>query len=84
MSMTTNKENIKEEVMENETMGIEVIDTPEKEESKIKKFWNKAKKPLAIAAIVAGAFGAGVVTDKLVSGGSNDEPEDDEEENVEE
>ena len=83
MAMSTNKK-IEEEVMENETMEIEVIDTPEKEESKIKKFWNKAKKPLAIAAIVAGAFGAGVVTDKLVSGGSNDEPEDDEEEIVEE
>lgn len=83
MSMTTEKK-INEDVMENETMEIEVIDTPEKEESKIKKFWNKAKKPLAIAAIVAGAFGAGVVTDKLVSGGSNDEPEDDEEEIVEE
>ena len=83
MAMSTNKK-IEEEVMENETMEIEVVETPEKEESKIKKIWNKAKKPLAIAAIVATAFGAGVVTDKLVSGGSNDEPEDDEEEIVEE
>ena len=45
-----NKENTKEEVMENKTMEIEVIDTPV-EESKIKKIWNKAKKPLAFVAV---------------------------------
>lgn len=77
-----NKENMKEEVMENKTMEIEVIDTPV-EESKIKKFWNKAKKPLAFVAVAAAAFGAGVVTDKLASGGSDQEDQDTEE-NVEE
>lgn len=77
-----NKENMKEEVMENKTMEIEVIDTPV-EESKIKKIWNKAKKPLAFVAVAAAAFGAGVVTDKLASGGSDQEDQDTEE-NVEE
>ena len=77
-----NKENTKEEVMENKTMEIEVIDTPV-EESKIKKIWNKAKKPLAFVAVAAAAFGAGVVTDKLASGGSDQEDQDTEE-NVEE
>ena len=77
-----NKENMKEEVMENKTMEIEVIDTPV-EESKIKKIWNKAKNPLAFVAVAAAAFGAGVVTDKIVSGGSDQEDQDTEE-NVEE
>lgn len=77
-----NKENTKEEVMENKAMEIEVIDTPV-EESKIKKIWNKAKKPLAFVAVAAAAFGAGVVTDKLASGGSDQEDQDTEE-NVEE
>lgn len=77
-----NKENMNEEVMENKAMEIEVIDTPV-EESKIKKIWNKAKKPLAFVAVAAAAFGAGVVTDKLASGGSDQEDQDTEE-NVEE
>lgn len=77
-----NKENTKEEVMENKAMEIEVIDTPV-EESKIKKIWNKAKKPLAFVAVAASAFGAGVVTGKTVSGGSDQEDQDTEE-NVEE
>lgn len=83
MAMSTEKK-INEEVMENEAMELEVIETPEKEESKIKKIWNKAKKPLAVVAVVATAFGAGVVTDKLVSGGSSDSEDNDEEEIVEE
>lgn len=82
MSMTTNKENTKEEVMENKTMEIEVIDTPV-EESKIKKIWNKAKKPLAFVAIAAAAFGGGFMAGKTVSGGSDQEDQDTEE-NVEE
>ena len=81
MSMTTEKK-INEEVMENEAMEIEVVETPV-EESKIKKIWNKAKKPLAFVAVAAAAFGAGVVTDKIVSGGSDQEDQDTEE-NVEE
>lgn len=80
MAMTTkNNEIVNEEVMENEVMDIDVIDeTPE--ESKIKKIWNKAKKPLAFVAIAAAAFGAGVVTDKLASKGASEEEETTEEE----
>jgi len=80
MAMTTkNNEIVNEEVMENETMDIEVIETQE-DESKIKKIWNKAKKPLAFVAIAAAAFGAGVVTNKLASNGSSEVDEETEEE----
>lgn len=40
----------------------------EKKEGLGKKIWNKVKKPLVVAAAIAGGFGAGVLTDHFVLG----------------
>lgn len=56
-----NKENLNEEVEMNveETAATEVVEV--KEESKIKKIFNKIKKPLTYAAVLAVGIGVGLV-----------------------
>lgn len=73
-----NKEVMNEEVMVNEET-TEVIETPV-EESKIKKIWNKIKKPLSYAAVLALGVGIGLATIKTVG----DSDQEDTEETVEE
>lgn len=54
-----NKEVMNEEVKMNEEAATEVVEV--KEESKIKKIFNKIKKPLTYAAVLAVGIGAGLV-----------------------
>lgn len=56
-----NKEVMNEEVMMNETeTAVEEV----KKESKVKVIWNKIKKPVAYAAVLALGIGVGFVTAK--------------------
>lgn len=66
MSMTT--ENLNEEVVMENQEAVEVVGQPE--ESKIKKVWNKIKKPLGYTVIALVGFGIGLASNKFGSTGS--------------
>ena len=55
-----NKENLNEEVKMNEEAAVVEI----KKESKVKVIWNKIKKPVSYAAVLALGIGVGFATAK--------------------